>query len=49
MTKDEIIAELKQKEDLKAKTEMIFHQLTGQISLLRDLLQRESQSVPPKE
>jgi len=46
MTRQDLINELKQKEDLKAKTELIFHQLTGQIALLRDLLTRESAEVP---
>jgi len=46
MTKDELRKELNEKEALKAKTELIFHQLTGQIALLRDLLNREE---APKE
>lgn len=46
MNKADLIKELKEKEDLKAKTELIFHQLTGQIALLRDLLNRESAEVP---
>lgn len=46
MTKDELKKELEQKEALKAKTEQIFHQLSGQIALLRDLLNRED---APKE
>lgn len=46
MNKETLIEELKQKEELKAKTELIYHQLTGQIALLRDLLAREMQEVP---
>ena len=51
MTKDQMIAELKQKEELKNKTEMIFHQLTGQIAMLRELINREKtpEVEAPKE
>jgi hypothetical protein len=49
MTKEELMQELQQKEELKAKTELIHQQLTGQIALLRDLLTRELQQEKDKK
>lgn len=46
MKKEDLLKELREKEELKAKTELIFHQLTGQIALLRDLINREVPESP---
>ena len=46
MNREDLKKELEEKEALKSKTEMIYHQLVGQISLLRDLLNKcEDQST----
>lgn len=41
MKKEEIIVMLQEKEKLKEQTEYVYHQIIGQISLLRDLLKKE--------
>ena len=51
MKKEEIIGLLQEKEKLKEQTEYVYHQILGQIALLRDLLKREDaenakESVP---
>lgn len=49
MEKKELIALLEQKEKMKEQTEMIFHQLIGQISLLKDLIKNTKEDTEIKE
>ena len=43
MTVENLKKQLVEKEQLKERTEMIFHQLVGQISLLQDMIAKEQE------
>jgi len=49
MKKEEMVRLLEEKEKLKEKTEMIFHQLVGQIAMLRDMIKAEDAQIPPTD
>jgi hypothetical protein len=49
MTITELKQKLAEKEELKIKTESIYSQLVGQISLLRDLINQEESSTKSNE
>ena len=49
MKKEEMIRQLEEKEKLKEKTGMIFHQLVGQIAMLRDMIKSEDAQALPVE
>jgi len=49
MEKKILIEQLRQKEELLKKTEMIYNQIQGQVSLLRELIKREDIPVEEKK
>lgn len=49
MKKEELLKQLEEKETLKNKLEIVYHQLCGQIALLRDLLSKIKNSEETKE